>query len=171
VTDIDLELGEGESLVADPTELIYRQITKNLLDPSGAIATHAYTGESSSDGRPSYTRSSKVTAQESRDWHTRNSRKNGRAPSLAVRALTVAEVVTAKRWVADDSGAPVEPDGVRPPGHCYVNAVGLDRVTLKSLRAALWKAANERGEVETHETLDDGEFDLSALADAGQEQV
>ena len=162
MSETDLELGEGESLVADQDELIYRQITKHMLDPSGAVATHAYTGESSGDGQPSYSRSSVVSAQESRDWHTRNSR----SPSLGVRGLTVGEVVVAKRWVVDDSAAPLNPDEMRAPGHCYVNAVGLDRVTLKSLRAILWNAANRRGEIATRETLEDGELDLEAGSDA-----
>jgi hypothetical protein len=171
VTEPDLELGEGETLMADPTELSYRQITAYLLDPSGAIATHAYTGEKSSGGRPSYSASSKVSAQDSRDWHTRNAGLNGRATSLAVRAISVEEVVAAKRWVVDDSAAPLGQDEVRAPGHCYVNAVGLDRLALKSLRAALWKAADDRGEIATNETLEDGEIDLSAVADEAQEEA
>lgn len=157
----DVELGDGENLVAEPDELIYRQITKHLLDPSGAIATHAYTGEKSSGGRPSYARSSIVTAQDSRDWHSRHARRTGREQSLAVRALSVGEVITARRYIVDDSGAPLPEGEERAPGHCYVNAVGLDRAALKSLRASLWTAANQRGEIETHETLEDGELDLS----------
>jgi hypothetical protein len=155
MTDIDLELDDGETLVADTDELIYRQITKHYVDPHGVIATHAYTGESGS-GDPSYARSSLVSAQDSRDWHTRNTN----SPSLSVRAVTVGEVVAAKRWVIDDSDAPLLPDEKRAPGHCFIDVDGLDRLTLKSLRAVLWKAANDRGEIPTHETLADGELDV-----------
>lgn len=165
MTEPDIVLGEGESLVSEPTELIYRQITQHLLTPDGAIATHAYTDPSSGGGRPSYSLSSKVSAQDSRDWHTRNSRRNGRAPSLGVRALSVAEVASAKRWVVDDGDAPLEQDEVRAPGHCYVNVEKLDRTTLKSVRAILWRAADKRGEIPTDETLEDGELDLTSVGD------
>lgn len=151
----DLQLAEGETLVTEADELIYRQITKHLKDPSGAIATHAFTGESGK-GNPSYARSSVVTAQASRDWHTENTKSS----SEGVWALSVCEVVATKRWVIDDTGAPLAPGELRSPGHCFVDIDGLDRVALKSLRTLLWKAATERGEIPTSAPLGDGELDL-----------
>src|SRR5690554_3067878 len=106
----DLELADGESLmVDDQEELIYRQVIKYLVDEHGQVATHAFTGPSSGSGKPSYARARAVSAQESRDWHTRNSR----SPSLSVWALDVGEVVAAGRVVIDDSNAPLAADEVR----------------------------------------------------------
>jgi hypothetical protein len=155
VSAADLELAEGETLVDDETELIYRQITKHMMDGRGQVATHAFTGQSG-EGDPSYARSSAVTAQASRDWHTRYSRN----PSLGVWGLTVAEVIEVERFVIDDTGVPLEPDERRAPGHCFIDLDGLDRVALKSLRAALWQAAMDREEIPTREPLQDGELEL-----------
>lgn len=157
MTPADLELDDGEELVVDD-ELIYRQITEHLLDREGRVATHAFTGPSA-DRKPSYARSTLVTAQESRDWYTRNSK----SPSLAVHAVSVSEVITAGRWVIDDSGSPLEEGKQRSPGHCFVDARELDKLALKSLRADLWRAAMSRGEIATREPLADGEFDLESL--------
>ena len=157
MTEPDLELGEGESILAVSDDLIYRQITKHLLAPNGAIATHAFVDSD----EPSYTQSTIVTAQESRDWHT----KHSKSPSLQVRAVTVREVVQSECLVIDDTKAPLEADEIRAPGHCYVDARKLDRVTLKSLRAILWNLANGRGEIPTKEPLEDGELDLTAVSD------
>jgi hypothetical protein len=157
MTAADLEFAEGETLVVGD-ELLYRQITKHLLDDEGRVATHAFTGPSAEE-KPSYGRSSIVTAQDARDWHT----EHAKSPSLSVHAVTVSEVIAAGRWVIDDSKSPLELGKTRAPGHCFVDVRKLDRQALKDLRAELWQAAMRRGEIPTREPLPDGEFDLEAL--------
>jgi hypothetical protein len=155
----DIELSDGESLMIDDgAELVYRQITAHLKTPTGQVATHAFTGESGV-GKPSYARASRVTAQESRDWHTRNAN----SASLGVWALAVDEVTRADRWVIDDGLVPPQEGERRSPGHCFLDVRGLERVRLKSLRVTLWNAAMDRGEIPTAETTAEGELDLSAV--------
>lgn len=149
-----LNLAEGEELIVED-ELIYRQITKHMIDPEGRIVTHAF---ADSTGMTSYSRSSRVSGQESRDWHTSISK----SPSLAVRGLLVTEVISAKRWVVDDHATPLEAGEVRAPGHCYVDSKKLDKLTLKSLRADLWMAATARPEIVTRGQLADGELDFGS---------
>jgi hypothetical protein len=155
LTSTDVELADGETLVDEATELVYRQVTAFLID-NGKVATHAFTGPRSEGGMPSYARSSLVTAQDSRDWHT----SHANSPSVGVWALQVSEVVLAGSHVTDDSRRQPRDGEMQAPGHCYVNARGLDRLALKELRAKLWQAAMNRGEVPTHEPLKDGELDL-----------
>jgi hypothetical protein len=159
MTAIDLELAEGESLMADADELIYRQITEHLRHGEN-IATHAFTGPSSEGGMPSYARSSVVNAQDSRDWHT----AHAKSPSLGVWAVTTGEVVVATSRVIDDAEAPLADGEQRAPGHCYVDARGRDKLALKELRAALWEAATSRGEIPTRVPLADGELDIDSEA-------
>lgn len=157
----NLVLGEGESLMSEAEELIYRQITRFLRAEDGTVATHAFTGSASkSNGpKPSYTRSSIVTAQDSRDWHTRNAK----SPSCGVWALAVGEVVLANGTVIDDSKSPLAPGKIRAPGHCFIDLRDVDKLELKSLRAKLWHAAMDRGEIPTREPLKDGELNLDGL--------
>jgi hypothetical protein len=155
MTPIDLELAEGESLIATADELIYRQITEHLKH-GDQVATHAFTGPSSEGFTPSYSRSSVVSAQDSRDWHTRR----GHSPSLGVWAVTIQEVVGAASRAIDDSRRPLAEGEVRAPGHCFVDARGRDKLAVKELRAALWEAAMRRGEIPTRAPLQDGELDL-----------
>lgn len=152
-------LAAGESLMTDADELIYRQLTEHLVTDDGRIATHAFTGPTSEGGMPSYARSTLVTAQDSRDWHTQNSR----SPSTGVWAVTVGEVLAIRRAVIDDSAVPLSADEKRAPGHCYIDVRGLAKGELKAVRAALWLAATTRAEIPTREPLADGEFDLDGL--------
>lgn len=155
MTAIDLELVEGESLISVADEILYRQITAHLRDGE-QVATHAFTGPASEGLTPSYSRSSIVSAQDSRDWHTRHAN----SPSLGVWGVTIQEVVSAQSRAIDDSRAPLAEGELRAPGHCYVDARGLDRLALKVLRAALWEAAMRRGEITTRRTFNDGELDI-----------
>ncbi len=153
MTAVDLELSEGESILTGPEELLYRQIIGHMLDGE-KIATRAFGPMPADKDKPSFSRSSRVSAQDARDWHTRKAKK----PSLGVRAVSVGEVIEAGRYAIDDSEAPLGPDEERAPGHCYVDFRGLTRAQRKELAARLWLKANERGEVPTTATLGDGEL-------------
>lgn len=97
---------------------------------------------------PSYSRSTLVSAQEARDWHTRNAA----SPSLGVWAVAVGEVSSADSRVVDDNDCPLEEGEKRAPGHCYVDFRGLSRSKRKELRARLHMYAMSRGEIPTKET-------------------
>lgn len=149
----DLELRDGESLMTDPEELIYRQITEHMVD-GDQIASTAFGPMPADKDKPSFSRSERVTAQQSRDWHTRNAA----SPSLGVWALSVEEVIAHGRHVIDDSAAELAPGEARAPGHCFVDYRGLGRADRKALRARLWLHAVARGEIPTSPTLADGEL-------------
>lgn len=149
----ELELHEGESLMSDAGELIYRQITEHLMDGS-QVASTAFGPMPADKDMPSYSRSTLVKAQEARDWHTRIAK----SPSVGVWALTVGEVIHAGRYVIDDSAAPLKPEEQRAPGHCFVDYRGLSRLERKTLRSRLWFCAIDRGEIPTTSTLGDGEL-------------
>ena len=150
----DIELAEGENLVADADELIYRQITQHMLTSEGKVSSAAFAPSTADQGKPSFARSSAVTPQKARDWHTRNARSRSRG----VRALSIAEVAQAERFVIDDSGAPLADGEDRAPGHCFVDFRGLDKPERKSVAAVLLRFALQRGEIPTNETLEDGEL-------------
>jgi hypothetical protein len=150
---IDLELRDGESLMSDEDELVYRQITVHMMDGE-QIATTAFGPMPSDNGMPSFSRSSLTNPQDARDWHTRNVP----SPSLGVWALAVGEVLEAGRYTIDDSGAPLVPDNKRAPAHCFVDYRGMLRLERKTLRGRLWFRAIERGEMQTAALLGDGEL-------------
>lgn len=150
----DVELSEGEQLMADAEELVYRQITPKMYADDGRIASHVFGPSTSDNGKPSYSRSSVVTAQEARDWHT----ANANTPSDGVWAVSVGEVIEAQRYVVDDSNAPLPADGVRAPGHCFVDFRGLSRNQKKDLRGKLLMHALNRGEIPTEGLLEDGQL-------------
>ncbi|ROR83244.1 hypothetical protein SAMN06295974_1306 [Plantibacter flavus] len=152
----DVELLEGEQLMVDAHELAYRQITPKMYTDDGKIASHVFGPSSSDQDKPSYSRASVVTAQESRDWHS----ANASTPSAGVWAVSVGEVVEAKRHVVDDSKTPLEVYGIRAPGHCFVDFRGLNRGQKKELRASLLMCALRRGEIPTEEPLADGQLFL-----------
>lgn len=153
MTDVDLELLQGESLLSALEEQIYRQITDLMID-GDQIATTAFGPATIDRDMPSFARSSLTSPQDARDWHTRNASR----PSLAVYAVTVGEVVEGGRYVVDDSAAPLADGEVRAPAHCFVDYRGMSRPERKTLRAHLWFRATARGEIPTDPTLPDGQL-------------
>ena len=153
MTPPDLTLADGDTLVDDPTELIYRQLAEWMVQ-NGDIMTHVFGPSTSDEGKPSYSRSSLVTAQEARDWH----HVNAPSRSLGVWALSVDEVMEVERHVIDDSRAPVADDSPRAPGHCFVDFRGLSKAEVKSIRYLLYQRAIARGEIQTTEPTEDGEL-------------
>lgn len=151
-----LTLAEGETVVVEREELIYRQICEWMIS-GGTILTSVFGPSTSDAGRPSYSRSSIVSAQESRDWH------NTYAPSRStgVRALAIDEVLEVELLVIDDSGTPI-PDGkLRAPGHCFIDYRDLPKADVKSIRYKLYERAMARGEIPTVETAVDGQLQLN----------
>lgn len=147
----DVELSEGEHLMDNVDELAYRQITPKMYTDEGRIASIAFGPNSADKGKPSYSRSSIVTAQEARDWHT----QYAKTPSDGVWAVSVGEVISARRYVVDDSQVPLPADsGPRAPGHCFVDFRGLTKPERSTLRAELLMLALERGEIPTTSSIE-----------------
>lgn len=144
MTDANIELRDGESLITDVDEVLYRQITEHMKD-GDRVASTAFGPMPIDRDMPSFSRGSLVSAQQARDWHTRIAA----SPSLGVWAITAGEVMEAGRWSIDDSGTPLAQDENRAPGHCYVDYRNLSRPQRKALRGHLWMRAMERGEIPT----------------------
>ncbi|MBW8172134.1 hypothetical protein K0651_03610 [Ornithinimicrobium sp. Arc0846-15] len=152
MTDVQVELKEGEQLVGELEEIGYRQITPHLLRDGRQVATSAFGPSTADAGKPSYSRSLIVTAQEARDWHSANARK----PSEAVYGVSVGEVIQSGSVVVDDSDCPIANDESRAPGHCFVDFRGLPKPEERELRAKLYMHAMERGEIPTEPLNQDG---------------
>lgn len=154
MTLADVELLEGEQLMSAAGELAYRQMTPHMFEDDGRVATSVFGPSTADNGKPSYSRSAKVTAQEARDWHTRNASK----PSQGVYAVSVGEVIAAGRHAVDDSECPLAEGEKRAPGHCFVDFRGLTRAQKKDLRAKLHIHAMARGEIPTIATPEEGQL-------------
>lgn len=150
----DLELAERETLIAEPSELLYRQITQHMVSADGRVGSAAFAPSTADHGKPSFSRSSVVSPQEARDWHSRNARSR----SLGVRAVSISEVAQAERVAIDDSQSPQQEGQSRAPGHCFIDFRGLDKPGRKKAAAILLRFAIERGEIPTVETPDDGQL-------------
>lgn len=146
---VEVDLEEGETLVADGDEQIYRQICGHMYDDE-KLTSRAFSASTADEGKPSYTRSSATTAQASRDWHN----DYATAPSLAVMALAVEEVVSTGRVVIDDSRTALGPEEVRPRGHCYIDFRNLTKSQRRDISSQLLRFALQRGPVPTIETVE-----------------
>lgn len=143
MTNLDLELGEGEKLVP-AGELILRQICEWMLH-GGDLQTSVFGPSQSDAGKPSYARATEITAQEARDWH--NAHASSR--SVAVMGLTVDEVLEETLFVIDDSEVPLPDATKRPPGHCFIDYRNVGKATQRAIRYRLYQKAMERGEIPT----------------------
>lgn len=146
------DLAPCEVQLAPSDELLYRQITKHKWNEVQKVpASAAFGPVSADDGRPSFARSSAegVTEQSSRDWH----QQHARTPSLGVWAVTSAEVNEAELRSVDDSACPLPAQGVRAPGHCYVDYRGLTPKQVRDARAELLLRALSRKELPTSDCL------------------
>lgn len=139
MTTRELVLEEGEQLMPAGDELLYRQITRHMVAEDGRVGTHAFGPQTSDLGKPSFSRSTVVNAQESRDWHT----ENARARSVGVRAVSVEAVIKTRTWAIDDSGISVPAGTKRAPGHCFVDYRGFEPREVKAVRAHLYMASTE----------------------------
>jgi len=148
-----IELLELEQLVDDGEEVIYRQITIHMRD-GNKIRTDAFGPSTADKFMPSYARSSVTSAQDARDWHTRNAK----SASTAVYGVSVGEAIASGRHVVDDSEVPLAAGEVRSPGHCFVDFRGLTKNEVRVLRTKLYFHAVARDEIATSETLEDGQL-------------
>ena len=148
-----VELRDNELLMSDEDELVYRQVTKHLMD-GDIVSTSAFGPSTADRDMPSYSRSNQVTPQDSRDWHT----KNAKSPSLGVWGVTVGEVVESGRYAVDDSQCPLDEGQIRAPGHCFVDFRQLSKPEKKEVRAQLYFHATTRGELPTTATPEDGQL-------------
>lgn len=146
---VEVVLAEGEELLGDGDEHVYRQICGHMYDDE-KLTSRAFGTATADDGKPSYTRSSATTAQEARDWHNRHAN----ARSLAVMALAVAEVVGTGRVAIDDSRTALRTDEVRPNGHCYIDFRNLTRAQRRDISAQLLRFALRRGPIPTADRLE-----------------
>lgn len=145
----EIELSEGESLIGDSEELLFRQIPSHLYDENAkAPASHAFGPSDMDHGKPSFARSTRTTARASRQWHN----ENARTVSIAVFGVSVDEVTKGGTYAVDDSEAPLAPGAKRAPGHCFVDFRGHSKQEVRRIRAILLRYALERGELESLET-------------------
>ncbi|WP_152442228.1 hypothetical protein [Rhodococcus ruber] len=143
------DLEPGEEVISDdfnPSELLWRQICDHSWDTQyGRPGMDSFGPQSSDKRRPSFSRSSIVTAQESRDWHNTNARSKSRG----VWACSVEEVINAGTRAIDDSKTPLELGEERAPGHAFVDYRHYGRSGLKTVKGLLLKAALRRKEIQT----------------------
>lgn len=145
-------LEPGESIIDPSDELLYRQITPPLFDEEkNQLASFAFGPQNCDKGKASYSRSSKVTAQEARDWHCANSSK----PSLGVWAVTSSEAQKGPlRCVDDWTDDNQSQIGKMAPGHCYLDFRGFSKSEQRRIRANLLRFALKRGEIPTNKSQD-----------------
>ncbi|GAA1337773.1 hypothetical protein [Arthrobacter roseus] len=153
MTATHVELGDGEQLMSSESEVVFRQVTQHMFD-GDLIATTAFGPSTADRDMPSYSRSTVVTAQDSRDWHT----QNAKSPSLGVWGITVGEVIDSGRYVVDDSQCSLDDGQKRAPGHCFVDFRELSKPQKRELRAQLYFYAIARGELPTMATTPDGQL-------------
>lgn len=129
---------------AELDERLYRQIQHYNWDATKQVPSVNAFGPSDADkGKPSFSRATIVSAEESLSWH----QANAKTPSLAVWASSVSEVDEAGTRAVDDSKTPLAPDEKRAPGHCYVDYRHLTPSERKRTRALLLARALKRGQV------------------------
>lgn len=142
---VELESCEAV-LLDDDQEDLFRQIPPHLWDNQLGRPSSAAFGPSDADkGRASYSRATKVTAQESRTWHD----ENARSKSMGVFKVTVDDVNNAKLRAVDDSGCPLPEGEKRAPGHCFVDFQHVDKKEQRRLRGLLYTKALDWGEIDS----------------------
>lgn len=140
----DLSDGEAEILLSE--ELLWRQMTRTIWDEEKRQPGLSAFGPSNADHKtPSFSREMMVTAQESRNWH----QQNANSPSLAVWAITTLDLDDVDLRAVDDSGAPIDDDHPRAPGHAYLDYRHTTKREERNIRAVLLRKALGRSEEST----------------------
>lgn len=143
---------------SDPPELLYRQVCAHIWDSQyGKPNLDSFGPQGSDKRKPSFSRSSIVTAQQSRDWHN----ANARSKSMGVWACSVVEIQEAGTRGIDDSETPLLPGTKRAPGHAFVDYRHMTKPQIREVKAKLLMAALGRKEIDT--------VDNSKLAEADEE--
>lgn len=155
-------------------ELLFRQIPKHNWDPIAQRPSSMAFGPATIDqGMPSFSRSTKATAQQSRDWH----QHNARSASMGVWACSAQKVTAAETRSVDDTECPVDSRNPRSPGHCYVDYRQHVKREERAVRAFLLADALERGEIPTVECEACSRFamlgtdEIAALRDEAKQWV
>jgi hypothetical protein len=139
-------LSAGEIELSDADELLWRQMTRSIWDEDKRQPGLLSCGPQAADHRkPSFSRSTKTTAQESRDWH----QQNAASASLAVWSVSVGDVDDASLRAVDNGDAALEPEEKRAPGHAFVDYRDLSKQEMKDARGNLLRAMIARREQET----------------------
>ena len=134
-----LVLGEAE-ISDDPAELLFRQVTPRVwVSEEGKPAKDAFGPKSVDKGKPSYSRASKVTAEDAYEWHN----LNANSPSVGTWACSLEEVNGANLSAVDDSAAATS--SPQAPGHCYVDFRNMTKREERDKRAIMLRAALARG--------------------------
>ncbi|KJC65198.1 hypothetical protein [Agreia bicolorata] len=143
----DVDIGEGQSLLTeDFDEVLYRQMTEHVFDVDKRVpASHAFGPSTADHGMPSYSRSTLISAQDARNWHT----SSAKSPSFGVFGVSTGEVIEAGTVALDDSESPDQSGDVKAPAHCFVDYRGLAKPDIKLVRAVLLRHALSRREIPT----------------------
>lgn len=136
---VKLQLNEVE-LDSSP-ELLWRQVVPSTWnEDEGQPHSHAFGPKTSDEGKPSYSRSSKIDAEEAYEWHN----VNARSQSQGVWACSSEEVIASQLRAVDDSEVEIDTEAIAP-GHCYIDFRELPRKEIKERRNRLWLYATDRG--------------------------
>lgn len=150
-----VDLREGEEFIpddADPSELLFRQICAYMWDDQRNQPTlQAFGPQKSDERKPSFSRSTKTSAQASRNWHN----ENARSKSTGVWACSVGEVIEAGTRAIDDSATPISDGELRAPGHAFVDyRHTATKPQRKEIQAKLLMFALDRKEIQTVDNYD-----------------
>jgi hypothetical protein len=128
-----------EELLTEPSEWYYRQIHPTFLC-EGIINPDAF---QSGDRKASGTRSSKQTAQ---DAYEESRRDYPNRKTAGTWGVTLAQVLTAKGRLVDDSACP-PPEGYThwPTGHTYLDQRIADKGVRSQMRGNLARKAAANG--------------------------
>lgn len=141
-----LELEAGEVQIPAGAELLFRQVTEHQWDAQrDQPSSKAFAPASIDGGRPSFSRESVVTAQESRDWHQQHARSRSRG----VWACSTAETEDVGLRAVDDSKTPLAAGESRAPGHAYVDYRHVSKPDERLVRSLLLARALARGKITT----------------------
>ncbi|MFZ4843857.1 hypothetical protein [Mycetocola saprophilus] len=131
----------GEFEIHDDTELLFRQIIEWMV-VDGVVLSTVFGPSPHDRGKPSYSRSSIVTARGAQNWHNAHARSRSRE----VWAVSVGEALHHELRAIDDSK--VQKTGeIQAPGHCFLDFRELTRNQIKERRFRLYITARRRGAV------------------------
>lgn len=117
-------------------ELLWRQIHPSWVT-DGRATSQAFKPTPKDNSKLSVSRSSKVSAKESFDYHTNELQLT----AVFTLAVTAAEADESGFKVFDDS----EVEDVKTPGHAYIGTQGCSNGEVKKQSKGLARAANTRG--------------------------
>lgn len=145
------ELGEGEIVLDDPSEQVWRQVHPQRLR-GAQISSEAFVPGRNDEKMLSCSREQTVTAEDAIEFHTAVlGKKSAGAAVITVNHVRSAEPVNAasppvvELRAIDDSAVTVPEDEPKAPGHTYLDyrPFGSSRIEKKAKQLAYF--ANEAG--------------------------